>query len=110
MRTWVAAPIAKKVLSSSIDALGIKKSNDGIEKEYNYIDTNYYKVTNVIGLTKQEAIKELKNFKVEFSGDGDVITYQSSKAGSELAEGETIRLMLKEEKWILLFFLFYYPF
>ena len=92
----VAAPIAKKVLASAIDALNIKKRKDGMSKEYNYLDTNYYLVTNVIGMTRQEAVKALQNFKVEFTGSGEVVTYQSAKAGEEIAEGETIRLMLKE--------------
>ena len=92
----VAAPIAKKVLSSSIDALNIKKSNDGIEKEFNYLDTNYYKVPSVIGLTKQEAVEKLKNFKLEFAGDGKTITYQSVQPGSEVAEGEVIKLLVEE--------------
>ena len=91
----VAAPIAKRVLLSSIDALGIQKSNDGIEKEFNYLDTAYYKVPNVVGLTKQEAIEQLKSFKVEFVGEGSSVSYQSSEVGSELAEGETIKLFLK---------------
>ena len=94
----VAAPIAKKVLASAIDALNIKKRKDGMSKEYNYLDTNYYLVTNVIGMTRQEAVKALQNFKVEFTGSGEVVTYQSAKAGEEIAEGETIRLMLKEQR------------
>lgn len=92
----VAAPIAKKVLESSIDALHIKKRNNGMSKEYNYIDINYYKVSNVVGLTKDEAVKQLKNFKVEFEGTGDIVAHQSVSADSEIQEGETIRLMLKK--------------
>lgn len=92
----VAAPIAKKVLESSIDALHIKKRNNGMSKEYNYIDINYYKVSNVVGLTKEEAVKQLKNFKVEFEGTGDIVAHQSVSADSEIQEGETIRLMLKK--------------
>ena len=92
----VAAPIAKGVLSSAIDALKIKKRKNGLTKEYNYIDTNYYPVSNVIGLTKQEAVKALEYFKIDFTGQGDIVTYQSSKEGEYLAEGDTIRLMLKE--------------
>ena len=92
----VAAPIAKNVLSSAIDALKIKKRKNGMSKEYNYIDTNYYPVSNVVGLTKQEAVKSLEHFKVEFTGEGDKVIYQSAKEGEEISEGDTIRLMLKK--------------
>ena len=41
-----------------------------------------------------EAIKLLKQFKVEYSGDGETITYQSPSSGEMIYEGETIRLLL----------------
>ena len=44
----------------------------------------------------KEALKLLKNFKVEYSGSGDIITYQSPSAGDDIYEGETIRLLLTE--------------
>ena len=40
--------------------------------------------------------KELKGFKVEYSGSGDVVTYQSPSSGESIYEGETIRLLLTE--------------
>ena len=96
MRTWVAAPIAKNVLLSAIDILGIEKRENEIEREYNYFDKQYAIVPNVIGMSVKDAIKELKKFKVEYSGTGDVITYQSPSAGESVYEGETIRLLLAE--------------
>lgn len=92
----VAAPIAKNVLLASIDALGIEKRTNEIPKEFNYLDKVYYKVPNVIGMNVNDAIKELKNFKVEYSGSGDKITYQSPKSGTQIYEGETVRLLLSE--------------
>ena len=96
MRTWVAAPIAKNFLLSAIDILDIEKRNDEIEREYLYTDKQYAKVPNVIGMSVKDAIKELKKFKVEYSGDGEVVTYQSPTAGENIYEGETIRLLLTE--------------
>ena len=92
----VAAPIAKNVLLSAIDILGIEKRENQIEREYNYFDKQYAIVPNVIGMSVKEAIKELKKFKVEYSGTGDVITYQSPSVGESVYEGETIRLLLAE--------------
>jgi len=92
----VAAPIAKNVLESAIDILGIEKRSDAIEREYLFTDKQYAEVPNVVGMSVKDAIKELKKFKVEYSGSGDVITYQSPSAGENVYEGETIRLLLAE--------------
>ena len=92
----VAAPIAKNFLLSAIDTLNIEERTDEIEREYLYTDKQYAKVPNVIGMNIKEAVKELKKFKVEYSGSGETITYQSPKAGEHIYEGETIRLLLTE--------------
>ena len=92
----IAAPIAKNVLNASISALNIKERYDGMTKEYNYGDKRYYTVPNVIGMDTKEAVSSLKNFKVEFSGTGSKVIYQSPSEGSYLVEGEIIRLMLGE--------------
>lgn len=60
------------------------------------MDKTYYKVPNVVGMSVQDAIKELKKFKVEYSGSGEVVTYQSPNAGESVYEGEIIRLLLTE--------------
>lgn len=90
----VAAPIAKNILLNAIDILGIEKRDNEIEREYNYFDKQYAEVPNVVGLSVNEAVKLLKKFKVEYSGGGETITYQSPSAGEKIYEGETIRLLL----------------
>ena len=90
----VAAPIAKKVLESAIDILKIEKRENEIEREFNFLDKQYVEVPNVIGMNISEAVKLLKQFKVEYSGDGEEITYQSPSSGEKIYEGETIRLLL----------------
>lgn len=90
----VAAPIARQVLMDSITSLNIKKRKDGVEKNYNYLDRKYAVIPNVVGKTVDDAMKELKSFKVEFSGSGDKIAYQSPIANSRIYEGETVRLLL----------------
>lgn len=92
----IAAPLAKSVLTSAITALDIEKRTDDMEKEYNYGDKKYAVVPNVVGMTSKEAISNLKSFKVEFSGNGSIVKYQSPQANTTLFEGETVRLMLGE--------------
>ena len=48
-------------------------------------------------MSTKEAVSNLKSFKVEFSGSGSKVIYQSPKEGSLIYEGETIRLMLGDE-------------
>lgn len=78
----------------SITALNIEKREDGIEKRYNYLDRKYAVIPNVVGKTVSEAMKELKSFKVEFSGSGDKVAYQSPIANTRIYEGEVVRLLL----------------
>ena len=92
----VAAPIAKAVLTDAISILGINKQEGASEKRYNYLDKKMYTIPNVIGMSPQEAVKALKNFKVDFSGSGSTISYQSPAAGERIYEGETIRLLLTD--------------
>ena len=92
----VAAPIAKNFMLSAIDVLDIEKREEEFEREYLYTDKQYAIVPNVIGMEVSDAVKELKKFKVEYSGSGNVITYQSPSSGESIYEGETIRLLLSE--------------
>lgn len=91
----VAGPIAKTVLEDSIKALNISKRKGSSEKKYNYLDRKYATVPKVTGMKTSDAVKELKSFKVEFSGSGENVIYQSPKAGSRIYEGEVVRLMLE---------------
>jgi len=90
----IAAPIAKNVLLDIIDILDIEKSAGGVAKAYNYYDKKYAVVPNVLNMTVKEAIKSLSSFKVEFSGSGEKVIYQSPQSFTSLYEGDTVRLML----------------
>lgn len=90
----VAAPIAKSVLETAISVLDIEPSSEGMEKEYNWLDTKYVKLPEVTGLTVEEAKKALKGFSVEYSGEGENIVYQSPSANTYIKEGGTVKLML----------------
>ncbi len=90
----VSAPIAKNVLTSAIDILNIAPSKEGMAREYTWLDKKYIILPNVIGMTKKEATKALKDFKVEYSGTGEEVIYQSPGSGYYAPEGETIKLLL----------------
>ncbi len=91
----IAAPIAKNILEDCIDILEIEKREVDTVKKYNVGELEYIEVPNVIGMSSSEATKVLSSFNVEFTGNGDTITYQSPIAGEKILEGETIRLMLE---------------
>ncbi len=90
----VSAPIARNVLLSAIDILGIEPSKEGMPREYTWLDLKYVIVPNVIGMTKEEATKTLKDFKIEYSGTGDKVIYQTPASNYYAASGTTIKLLL----------------
>ena len=47
-------------------------------------------------MTREDATTNLKSFKVEYSGQGDKVVYQSPSSGTQIYEGETVKLMLSE--------------
>lgn len=90
----VSAPVAKQILTDSIEALGIKRRKTTSEKKYNWDDKKYYTVENVVGMDIKEAVKTLSKYNVTYSGSGNKVISQSPKANTRLEEGSTVRLML----------------
>lgn len=90
----VSAPVVKNIMEDIITALNVEKQGGGTEKNYQWYDKKFYTVQNVVGLSKKEAAKLLKNFSIEYSGNGDTVLNQSPNAGSRLIEGSSIRLYL----------------
>ena len=90
----VAAPIAKAIFNSYIAQNNVSKSKDTIPKTYTWLDTKYSILPNVVGKTIKEANSILKNYKIEYSGTGDKIIYQSPEPDYYIADGATVKLML----------------
>ena len=90
----VSAPVARQILTDSIEALGIKRRKTTSEKKYNWDDKKYYTVENVVGMDVKEAVKTLSKYNVTYSGSGNKVISQSPKANTRLEEGSTVRLML----------------
>lgn len=90
----VAAPIAKAIFSSYIELNDVPKSKDTIPKTYNWLDTKYSILPNVIGKTIKEANTILKDYKIEYSGEGNKVIYQSPEPEYYVSDGSTVKLML----------------
>ena len=89
----VAAPIVRNIISDSMKIMHIEPNNNGIIREYTWLDTKSYEVPNYIGLAKDK-IKSYK-FKIEYIGDGNEVIDQIPKANTMMNEGNTIVLVLK---------------
>ena len=46
-------------------------------------------------MSLEDAKKALKGFKIELSGNGEKVFYQSPEEGTYIEEGSTVMLMLK---------------
>ncbi len=90
----IAAPIVRNILLDAIDILNIQKPEGASEKNYNYNEKKYVTVPDVTNMTLKDAIKELKSFKVEYSGSGETVSYQTPRSGERVFEGETVKLFL----------------
>lgn len=90
----VSAPIAKSFMTTAINVLGIKESSEVMPKEYTWLDTKYVVIPDVLGKTKDEAQKLLKNFSINYSGTGDTVVHQNPKGGLYVKENGTVELML----------------
>ena len=49
----------------------------------------------IADIVLEEAKKALKGFQIEYSGNGEKITYQSPNGGYYIKEGGTVKLMLE---------------
>lgn len=92
----IAAPIARTVLQEAIDILDIEAPVGASEKKYNYLDRKYATIPDVVNMTLKEAMSNLKGFKVEYTGSGSKVIYQSPAKNTRIYEGETVKLMLGE--------------
>lgn len=89
-----AAPIAKSILETAISVLNLEPTTEGMEREYTWMDTKYITLPDVRGMNVDEAKKALKGFKVEYTGSGNNVIYQSPDANSHVKEGGNVKLML----------------
>ena len=94
LSSYTTAPVARRILLDIIDALDIKRQDEAIEKVHYWDDEIYYVLPDTIGKTKKEAVADLFYYNIEYSGVGSKIIEQSPSAGTYLAAGSTVRLLL----------------
>ena len=94
LSSYTTTPFVRKILLDMINIMNIKKQPNQALKDYEWMDKKYYKVPNVVGMTKSEAKKTLSNFSVTFVSDGDVVVEQSPEAGSRYYETGEVKLLL----------------
>lgn len=92
----VSAPIAKNVFNTVIDVMDIKPDLNGMAKKYQWYETEYIKLPDVVGMNREQAKKELKDFKIEYSGSGNKIIATSPNGGYYVKRGGTVKIMLTE--------------
>ena len=90
----VAAPVARNILLDAINILDIDAPDGASEKRYQYYDKKYVTVPDVVNLSLNDAMKNLKPFKVEYSGSGEKVVYQTPSKDTRIYEGETVKLLL----------------
>ena len=90
----VAAPVAKSILESYISIRKLEPASDVMPKVYNWNDIKYQKLPNVVGMSLDEAKKTLKEYTLEYSGDGNKVIYQSPQADLYVADNSVVKLML----------------
>jgi stage V sporulation protein D (sporulation-specific penicillin-binding protein) len=90
----VSAPIAKSFLTSAINILNIRPSKEAMPKEYTWLDKKYIILPDVVGKTKEDAQKLLKQFKIQYSGNGNTVVYQNPEGGYYIEEDGVVELLL----------------
>ena len=90
----VSAPIAKNVFKTAIELYGYAKTNEGMPREYTWLDKKYKMLPDVVGMNLKDAKTTLKDFQVITSGSGDKVIYQSPEGNYYAEEGSKISLLL----------------
>lgn len=90
----VSAPVAKNIMLSIIDSQNIPKVDTDTTREYTWLDTKYVKLSDVEGMDLDSAKKELKGFKIEYSGSGNKVISQMPEGNTFVKEGSIVKLLL----------------
>ena len=90
----VAAPIAGSIFKEIINLYDLKEDYSGLPKTYRWDDVIYEIVPDVINMSKKEAQKLLKNFTIEYSGEGEKVIDMSPSAGNRIKQNGVVKLLL----------------
>ena len=85
-------PLSKAVLKDCIKSLNIKPSIGGKEKKYSWPNPKTITVTDVTGMSIEEAKNALRGLNVIVKGSGSKVLHQSPEANTKIDEGKTVRI------------------
>ena len=95
LSSYTTTPIARRILLDIIDSKKKEKQEGEIPKDLEWNDKVTYEVPNVVGLSLEDAKKDLFNFQIVIEGNGDTVVEQSPKAGYRLEDQSKVRILLK---------------
>ena len=95
LSSYTTTPIARRILLDIIDALKIEKQENQIEKDLEWNDKVTYEVPNVVGMSLEEAKKNLFNFQIVTEGEGNTVFEQSPKEKEKIEDQSKVRIFLK---------------
>ena len=95
LSSYTTTPIARRILLDIIDSLHIEKQNNELPKDLEWTDKITYEVPNVVGMSLEEAKKELFNFQIVVEGEGDRVIEQSPKPKEKIEDQSKVRIFLK---------------
>ena len=95
LSSYTTTPIARRILLDIIKVLNIPEQSKEINKDLEWNDKVTYEVPNVIEKNYEEAKKLLINFEIIKNGTGNIVSYQSPKAGTKVEDRSRIRLFMK---------------
>ncbi|RSL31317.1 stage V sporulation protein D [Salibacterium salarium] len=93
----VAAPIVGNIIGDSLQAMGIEKQSDQLEKTLGWDDDVLMETPDVTGKNLKELHQAYYPFQIEKEGEGSMVVAQSPEPGEKIKEGATIRLYLDDK-------------
>lgn len=91
----IAAPIVGQIIEDVAPIIGIEKSAQQIEKKTTWLDPVMVEVDNFVGLTVDEVVQQHHPLKIEWHGEGTIVSQQLPAPGSKIEQQSTIHLYLK---------------
>jgi stage V sporulation protein D (sporulation-specific penicillin-binding protein) len=95
LSSYTTTPIARRILLDIINSLKIEKQDNELPKDLEWTDKITYEVPNVVGMSIEEAKKELFNFQIIVEGEGNTVFTQSPKANEKIEDQSKVRIFLK---------------
>ena len=92
----IAAPIVGQIIEDIAPIVGIEKSTEQIDKETTWLDPVMVEVADFVGKTVDEVIQQYYPFKIEWHGEGTIVSDQMPQAGNKIEQDGTIHLYLSE--------------